>query len=66
MTRLRELIEEKNMMQKDVAADLGYPAQTLGNYVRGDRELDHEGICRVCEYSHGVCHAVQLLNLEFA
>ena len=50
MTRLRELIEEKNMMQKDVAADLGYPAQTLGNYVRGDREIDHEGICKVCDY----------------
>lgn len=50
MTRLRQLIEEKRMMQKDAAADLGYPPQTFSHYVCGDRELDHEGICRVCDY----------------
>ena len=50
MTRLRELIEEKNMMQKDVAAALGYPPQTFSHYVRGDREIDHEGICKICDY----------------
>ena len=49
MTRLKELIEEKNMMQKDAAADLGYPAQTFSHYVRGNREIDHEGICKVCD-----------------
>ena len=50
MTKLKDLIEEKNMMQKDAAADLGYPAQTFSHYVRGDREIDHEGICKVCDY----------------
>ena len=50
MTRLRDLMEEKDLMQKDVAKDLGYLPKTFGNYVRGDRELDHEGICKVCDY----------------
>ena len=50
MTRLRELIDEKGAMQKDVARDLGYPPQTFNNYVRNDREIDHEGICKVCDY----------------
>ena len=50
MTRLRELIEEKNMMQKKVADDLGYPRSTFNNYICDQRELDHEGICKVCDY----------------
>ena len=50
MTRLRELLEENNIMQKDVAEAIGYLPKTFGNYVRGDRELDHEGICKVCDY----------------
>ena len=50
MTRLRELIEEKGVTQKDVAEDLGYQRVTFGHYVRGDREIDHEGICKVCDY----------------
>ena len=50
MTRLRELIDEKGTMQKDVAQDLGYPSQTFSHYVCGDREIDHAGICKVCDY----------------
>ena len=50
MTRLRELLEENNVMQKDVAEAIGYLPKTFGNYVRGDRELDHAGICKVCDY----------------
>ena len=50
MTRLRELIDEKGVTQKDVAEDLGYQRVTFGHYVRNDRELDHEGICKVCDY----------------
>lgn len=50
MTRLRDLIDEKGLLQKDVAEDLGYPRTTFNNYVCGFRELDHEGIIRVCDY----------------
>ena len=50
MTRLRELIEESGLMQKDVADSLGWPHTTFGNYVRNVRELDHAGICKVCDY----------------
>ena len=48
--RLRELIEEKGIMQKQLAADLGYPLQTLNNYVRGTREPDYASLCQLCDY----------------
>ena len=50
MTRLRELIEESGLTQKDVGTDLGYPRSTFNNYICDSRELDHEGICKVCDY----------------
>ena len=50
MTRLRELIEENQITQKRLASDLGFPPQTLNNYVRGEREPDIETIARLCDY----------------
>ena len=50
MTRLRELIEESGLTQKDIGADLGYPRSTFNNYICDSRELDHAGICKVCDY----------------
>lgn len=50
MTRLRELIEEKNLTQQAVANDLGWPRRTLNNYVCGTRELGYDGIVAVCDY----------------
>ncbi|MBQ6399120.1 MAG: helix-turn-helix transcriptional regulator [Clostridia bacterium] len=50
MTRLRELIEERSITQQAVANDLGWPRRTLNNYVCGTREMDHAGICKVCDY----------------
>jgi len=50
MTRLRELIEEKGTTQKAVAEDLGWERRTLNHYACGTRELDHAGICKVCDY----------------
>lgn len=64
MTRLRELIEEKDLTQKAVADDLGWPRRTLNNYVCGTRELDHEGICKVCDYF--CCTADYLLGRSAA
>ena len=50
MTRLRDLIEESGRTQTEVAVDLGYQRVTFGHYVRNDREIDHAGICKVCDY----------------
>lgn len=50
MTRLRELIEERGLTQQAVANDLGWPRRTFNNYVCGTRELDYDGICKVCDY----------------
>lgn len=50
MIRLRELIEEKDVTQKQVASDLGWPRKTLNNYVCGIREPDYDALCRLCDY----------------
>ena len=50
MTRLRELIEESGVTQKAVAEDLGWPRTTFNNYICDAREMDHAGICKVCDY----------------
>ncbi len=60
MTRLRELIEERNLTQTDLAEALGWERRTLNHYVCGTREMDHAGICKVCDYFG--CTAVYLLG----
>lgn len=50
MTRLRELIEEKDVTQKQVAEELGWPRRTLNNYVLGSREPDLASIGALCDY----------------
>ena len=39
---LRELLEDNNITQKQLAADLNIGATTIGNYIRGLREPDFE------------------------
>ena len=39
---LRELLEDNDISQKQLAADLNIGATTIGNYVRGFREPDFE------------------------
>ncbi len=39
---LRELLEDTNISQKQLAADLNIGATTIGNYIRGVREPDFE------------------------
>lgn len=39
---LRELLEDNNISQKQLAADLNIGATTIGNYIRGVREPDFE------------------------
>ena len=39
---LRELLEEKELSQKQLAEDLNISASAVGNYVRNNREPDFE------------------------
>lgn len=39
---LRELLDDNNITQKQLAADLNVGATTIGNYIRGFREPDFE------------------------
>lgn len=47
---LRNLLEEKNITQKQMANDLNLAASTLGNYIRNTREPDFNTLCRIANY----------------
>jgi transcriptional regulator with XRE-family HTH domain len=47
---LRNLLDEKNLTQKDLAAALRMPPSTLGNYIRNEREADYETLKRFASY----------------
>lgn len=49
---LRSLIEEHNITQKQLAADLNIAASTVGSYVQGVREPDFSILMRLAEYFH--------------
>ena len=44
---LRELLEEQNLSQKQLAAELNISASALGNYIRNNREPDFEILKRI-------------------
>lgn len=47
---LRELAESKNLTQKQLAADLGIPASTIGGYFQGTSEPDLETVKRLATH----------------
>lgn len=47
---LRNLLEERNITQKQMASDLNIAASTLGNYIRNTREPDFSTLCRIAAY----------------
>ena len=47
---LRNLLYDKNITQKQMAADLNIAASTLGNYIRNTREPDFATLCKIAEY----------------
>lgn len=49
---LRELIEDNEISQKKLAADLNIGATTIGNYIRGIREPDFEILKLLATYFH--------------
>lgn len=49
---LRELLEERNLSQKQLAHDLSLAPSTLGNYIRNLREPDYETLKNIAGYFH--------------
>ena len=47
---LRELLEDNDVTQKQMAADLNIAVSTLGNYVRDNREPDYKTLKRIADY----------------
>ena len=47
---LRELAEHRNITQKQLGADLGIPASTIGGYFQGTSEPDFETVKRLAVY----------------
>lgn len=50
--RLRNLIEENDITQKKLAADLNIAASTVSSYVQGVREPDFSILLRLADYFH--------------
>lgn len=48
--RLKELIEEKELKQRDLALALNISPTTLNGYVNSYREPDFETLCRIASY----------------
>lgn len=47
---LRELLEERRLSQKQLAADLNIAASTMGNYIRNQRQPDFDTVKRFAAY----------------
>lgn len=48
--RLRMLLEEQNLTQKQLAQELAIPASTLGGYVQGTSEPDFDTLKLIADY----------------
>jgi len=48
--KLRSLIEERNLTQKQIAKDLNIAASTMGGYVQGSSEPDFETLIELAQY----------------
>jgi len=48
--KLRSLIEDKDVTQKQVAVDLSIAPSTMGGYVQGSSEPDFDTLRRIAKY----------------
>lgn len=48
--RLKELKEEKNIMLKDLASDLGYSSSKLSYYLNGNNEPSYDDLIKISNY----------------
>lgn len=51
-TRLKELLRDRQLMQKEFAAEINIAPSTVGNYTQGTREPDFETLKRIAAYFH--------------
>lgn len=49
---LRNLLNDRGIMQKQLALDLNIAASTIGNYIQHSREPDFETLKRLASYFH--------------
>lgn len=49
---LRSMAEQGNLTQKQIAADIGVPASTIGGYFQGTSEPDLEMVKKLARYFH--------------
>ena len=47
--KLQEILDERDMMQKELAAELGLPKTTMHNYATGKRQADYDTLVRICD-----------------
>lgn len=50
--RLRQILEERGIKQKEIAIDLHIAPNTMGNYVRNEREPDYATLKRIAQHLH--------------
>lgn len=51
-SRLKELLSDRNISQRDFASKIDIAASTAGNYIRGVREPDYETLKRIAAFFH--------------
>lgn len=49
MFRLQEILDERDIMQKELAVALGLPKQTMSNYAAERRQADYDTLVRICD-----------------
>ena len=49
-SRLRQILEEKNLKQKDLALNTGIPQSNINCYLTGKRNPKLESIKRICDF----------------
>lgn len=49
---LREMLEQHNLTQKELAAQLAITPSALGNYIQGTREPDYRTLIKIADYFH--------------
>ena len=49
---LRDLLEEHDLSQRQLADDLHISSSAIGNYVRNNREPDYHTLKRIAQYFH--------------
>lgn len=49
---LRDILEQHNLTQKELATKLAITPSALGNYIQGTREPDYSTLIKIADYFH--------------